>query len=312
MSDDNKETEENTEAQTTVTAKNKVTSKKVAKKTAKKKVAKKTVSRKKAVSKKAVSKKGIQLKADSHDLDSFASHAATAQSTDDFNVNSALVLNEAELNALKEAEEDIAFKPKPMPEPEPEPKLEEATNSEIQDTKAHQEPDVSNKTVQKAVTPAPTEILDVSTEPSKDLAVIIKLLVAAGLFLSFSWYVQTVFNDKSQQATDPVVIELVEAPEPRIKIETVTIENNAPLAELQLTPSAEIAKVESEKNVTELTKATEEMSHNTDKSPNEVVASYPPPPAPTFLVIPSVKQDRPLPDDQMELIKQTFAPELFK
>ena len=307
MSDDNKETEENTEAQTTVTAKKKASKKKVAKKTAKKKVAKKTVSRKKAVS-----KKGIQLKADSHDLDSFASHAATAQSTDDFNVNSALVLNEAELNALKEAEEDIAFKPKPMPEPEPEPKLEEATNSEIHDTKAHQEPDVSNKTVQKAVTPAPTEILDVSTEPSKDLAVIIKLLVAAGLFLSFSWYVQTVFNDKSQQATDPVVIELVEAPEPRIKIETVTIENNAPLAELQLTPSAEIAKVESEKNVTELTKATEEMSHNTDKSPNEVVASYPPPPAPTFLVIPSVKQDRPLPDDQMELIKQTFAPELFK
>lgn len=294
------------------------------KKAAKKKVSKKKVATKaKAVRKKAaVRKKGIHLKPETSSLDSFAEHAATEESSaedvleqivqdKDVEINS---INISKLNAKSDVDSaDETVSPAPMEKTEKPVAVSDSANTSGEATTA--EPAEQTE-------PPESKMSDTSEDDDTD-RFILKLVVIVVLFLGFAFYVQSVFEQNSQPADNAEVEAVVidtKATQPADPVPPAVTDKSIlqPSLEQVVTPVVVIEPEAIAEKTPELVPET--MPEPVKPQEKAVVLEqtvitsdavrYPPPPAPAYLVMP--KQPKPLPEDQMELIKQTFAPEYFK
>jgi len=215
------------------TVKKAAVKKKVVKKLTKK-VAKK-ISVKKTVKKKALQKKPITLKADSADLDSFATHAIETPAS----------------------------------------------------TETLQKIEASNNYVSNSFQPAATAAAEISPVEDNN-SLIIKLVIVVFMSLAVVFYVRSLFvtNEANKISSENQSAEIVVDP---------VITN--------LKTSA------SDKTASNLVK--ESVKEEAPKVKTEAKPTkFPPPPTPGFLT--AKQKPVALPDDQMQLIKETFAPEYFK
>jgi len=285
------------------TAKKKVT-KKAAKKVAKKKVTKKTTARKKTAQ-----KKPIKLKEDSKDLDSFAVHAAEAVEN-----------NGSEVAKQPEETRPETTKTKEKPATSP-------------------EPPVSKPAPQPSTKPAP-----VTSEPylkrppapgkaaaDKGEGGLFRLVFVVLLFAGVAYYIDDLYDENQANAnkaavaaktvSEPVkpetqvspvsevitelkpvqetVQEVAEPAKQEQPVQPVVVETTeaapAPVA-VEVAQMPEKAESDNLPVESEAPKAAEE--------PTKVV--FPPPPRPEFLT--NAAEPQKVPEDQMQLIMQTFGP----
>lgn len=295
----------------------KVVRKKVVKKATSKKTTKKTEKRKgakKVLRKKATQKKPIRLKADSPELDSFASHAA-----ENVEAIEAAAVSLETAPAASKPEKTPASKAKPV----------KATSPKIEKTKpAKKEDKISKSQVASATKPEP--IYKKTSSSSESESFTSKLIIAAVLFLGVGIYLITIPDEEvnNQTSAKPTVVSIKEdvktSAAPKVSIVT---DNTA--------EKSDINKVKADKTTpiktTEMTVKSEQGSPVTDQKGKSLAEElneealrqpiakieteqatgeklhFPPPPTPDFLQNTATK---PLPENQMEMIKDLFAPEL--
>ena len=311
------------------TSKKKVSKKKISKKKVSKKVTKK-VSRKKVVPKKAAKKvlrkkasdkKPIKLKADSPELDSFAEHAA----------ENIAAIEEAAVSL--ESAPPTTVKQETQPEPVVMEKKQSVTVSEsISEDKP--KPKIDVDAYYKKPTPA-----------ADDESFRGKLIVAAVLFLGVGIYTYSIFQQQPQSSvsdktTTAAVVDSVDTSKAESKATTVASGSQIVITADKAETSVPVAKEMVEKpryTVSAPVDSTTGVSGKAEKTQTESLAEhmeavakqvetpaviktvqapapvmeapkYPPPPTPEFL---RGGASKPLPQAQMDMIKQTFAPELF-
>lgn len=315
-------------AATTSTSRKKAAKKATVKKASKKKVVKKAASKKALTKKKTVRKKGIKLKEESNDLDSFAEHAATEVISEETAVQLAAASPDAD--AVVEAADPVVAADAKIEE-----KKQEKTVEQIDKpvTAVPYEKPAVDKKVAEPVSAAPVS----SGKPADDSgSFIVRLAGVVILFVGFAFYVQSIFEENrpstAQQDTQPAVAETVAVTEamiqPQVNMapqvqETSVVPEPVPVPEAEMVIVVEpVAEVVAELPQQPVEPVVEPVSSGADSSAEiteqktdqvEVVAEsgpvgYPPPPAPPYLVMP--KTPKPLPAEQMELIRQTFAPEM--
>ena len=298
------------------TAKKKVAKKavkKVAKKTAAKKaVAKKSVAKKTSARKKPTEKKPIKLKEDSKDLDSFAVHVAESADTNNAEVAKQPEVNEKE--TVKTTATPVPATGTPVSKPETPPD-------------ANAEPVASEPYLKRPPAPA-------KTSTDKGESGLFRLIFVVLLFAGVAYYIDEIY-DENQAGTNktPVAAKEVSSPvqagspssatdevitELKPVEETVTQPELSDLAEKAEPVPAPVAAEETK--IAETSEATEAVSpavspavkpEQETQQPvataaTSAPAAFPPPPVPGFLT--NAAQPRPLPEDQMQLIMQTFGP----
>ena len=292
------------------TAKKKVAKKKaVTKKVAKKKVVKKVVAKKK----KPAGKKPTKLKEESKDLDSFAAHAAD------------------QVEEKKTESEPVSAKETVKPAP---------AVTTASSTKTS--PSAPVQTQAPASQSAPTHFAPSQASPSqgakaepyrkpekpvKEESSLFRLIFVVLLFAGVSYYIDELYdsNKESQKTQAPVAqVSPSEPLEPVVTIQTPEekpTETSPPVVEenTQVAPSDIAAQVANPESVPviktesepESQAATVEKTAASEKTavPEQVAAvpveNLPPPPMPKYL---QPQDSKPLPEQQMQLILQTFAP----
>ena len=322
---DQEEVTSNEKTQTSA-PKAKASKKKVAKKkVAKKKVAKKKVAKKKvaAAPKKKVTtpkKKGIKLKSEeSPDLNSFAEHASVENE------------NSIDNNDFGDTpKEDSPTKAEPVAQ------AEKVESKPVEPAKV--EPENTPKAPETVAAKPTSPAQRVNTQGGEDQdsgRFIVKLMIIVVIFLGFAFYVQSVFEEnQTKQLSSPApaavtkaqvqIIEPVENAQPEaetaqtVAIETPPVQEAAEAADEAnhksqpeaVTETAAVEKVvtsaEAEMPTVSMEKSTEPAAEPTETAPVKSEANYPPPPAPGYLAIPQ-QRIKPLPAEQMEMIKKAFA-----
>ena len=335
--------------------KKKMSKKKTAKKVVRKKVVKKAVSKKvtkkaekrkatkKILRKKAAQKKPIKLKADSPELDSFASHAAENVEA----IEAAAVSLEASPAASNPEKTDSSNST--ASDKSTTTKAEKTTVAKKEDisTKVTVASTAKSKSAYKKPVPAtkpPTRAVSASDNESFTS----KLVIAGLLFVGVGVYLLTIFNDDSRSlptAQSTVInkkadTQTTQKPVQETKPELSQVLDN--IAESSDTTPATAVKEESgiEFKLDKTTLTTSEPAKQTEQGSQLTIdkeksleqtlneealkqpiakigsdqtveaqetAHFPPPPTPDFLQKTAI---RPLPEKQMELIKDLFAPEL--
>ncbi len=292
--------------------KKKVSKKKTSKKKSKKAAAKKVA--KKVMRKKASEKKPIKLKADSPELDSFAEHAAENIA----GIEAAAVSLDGLSDSLTESNDEL-----------------QANTGIKENTKSKKEVATVSETTKKEHKPKPKIEVEAyykkpkpSSEQRRDSAKLVpqsskaetkesltgKLIVSLVLFAGLGLYLVSLFTQTPQTTIvkheTAAVTSLPGESRSSGKTEQQTVEQGiakvipTPVVS-ELSSGSTVASGETQpqdKSTTELAEKTPEKA--TSKQPEY----FPPPPTPDFLKT-SVKQ--PIPTEQMEMIKQTFAPEMY-
>jgi hypothetical protein len=312
----------------------KVVTKEAAKKTAKKKVTKKAakkVAKKKVAKKAAARKKPIKLKEDSKDLDSFAVHAAESADKPD-----AVVSNQPEAEKPQET--------KPQAE-KPESAKPEAAKAEETNVPEKPAPETSVPPVAKSEPPPTTKEVPIKTEPylkrppasgtasaDKGESGLFRLIFVVLLFSGVAYYIDDLYDENQAAARKtPVAVKQVSEPKksavpaspapevitelkpvkqtpptvidkPVVKqqpVEPVAVKKAEPVAE---TVAEEVAQAPV---ITEAEKL--QAKNVVPKAEVQADIVFPPPPRPDFLSNVTVPQQ--VPEDQMQLIIQTFGPD---
>jgi len=308
------------------TAKKKVT-KKAAKKVAQKTVAKKTVTKKAATKKTAIrkkpaEKKPIKLKEDSKDLDSFAVHAA--ESAD----NNIEVAKQPE--AVSKETANKAEKPAPAPE--------QPVSKPVTPAPAKTEPVTSEPYLKRPPASA-------KNSADKGEGGLFRLIFVVLLFAGVAYYIDEIYDENQSSAKKaPVAAKQVSEPDkaltpaspaaevitelkpveetvaqPEVPAQIEQVEQQAALEKTEPVPPPVTVPVVSEAEAaSSVVGSAVEPKQETLQAPvlvpvpapasalQPASTGFPPPPVPEFLTKPAQPQQ--LPEDQMQLIMQTFGP----
>ena len=292
-------------------AKKKVT-KKAAKKVAKKTTTKKTVAKKAVARKKPAEKKPIKLKEDSKDLDSFAVHAA--ESAD--NTEAEVVKQPKTVKKETVKKETVKTIEKPTPAPQT-----SVTTTETTPSKA--KPATTEPYLKR---PAASGKTSADKGEGGMFRVIFVVLLLAGV----AYYIDGLYDQKqankkvpvaAQPVSEPVITQTPDTPATDVITELQPIAESAPQEvvatanEQQSTKQAAIEKTEPVAAPVAgevLQEPAKTASANppvvtealTDES--QLTIDFPPPPMPEFLT--NAAEPQPVPEDQMQLMMQTFGP----
>ena len=289
------------------TAKKKVAKKKaVTKKVAKKKVVKKVVAKKK----KPAEKKPIKLKEESKDLDSFAAHAADQ-------------IEEKKTESVPVSAKETA-KPAPAATTASSTKTSPSAPVQAQAPVSKSAPTHFAPSQASPSQGAKAEPYRKPETPVKEESSLFRLIFIVLLFAGVSYYIDELYdsNKESQKTQAPVA--QVSPPEPVVTIQTPqekpaeatpsVVEENTQVAQADIAApvanpeSVPVAKTQSEpeSQAASLEKiAASEKIAVAEQVAVAPVDNLPPPPMPKYL---QPQDSRPLPEQQMQLILQTFAP----
>ena len=294
-----------------VAKKKAVTKKAVTKKIAKKKVVKKVIAKKKI----PAEKKPIKLKEESKDLDSFAAHAAD------------------QIEEKKTESEPVSVKETAKPA---------SAATMAPGTKTSPSAPVQSQAQTPASQSAPTNFAPSQASPSqgakaepyrkpetpvKEESSLFRLIFIVLLFAGVSYYIDELYdsNKESQKTQAPVAqVSPPEPVEPVVTIQTLeekpaeatppVVEENTQAAQADIAvpvanpESVPVTKTQSEPESQAATVGKTAASEKTAAAEQVAVApveNLPPPPMPKYL---QPQDSKPLPEQQMQLILQTFAP----
>ncbi len=298
----------------------KTAKKKVAKKTAKK-VAKKKVAKKTAVRKKPASKKPIKLKEDSKDLDCFAVHAAERIDNETTEIETAPIAATEDTQSTEATEA-----PKPPV---------------VKTEKAQAEPAIAEQPRSKPEAPITKDVAlntepylkrPASAKPAKQQSEggLFRLIFVVLLFAGVSYYIDSIYDENQKNTAKRAVVEKqIASPEPLLEsassqevitefkpvAEKALMEKMPEKAEQAQKQDQPLEKTEPVPVKVEVASSKESKTETTtgakiaEKATVQAEPYFPPPPRPEFLIKSS--QHQPVPEDQMELIRQTFGPGAF-